>query len=249
MKPHQFIWLFCFIVCFTAACTKQAEPVNSAIASSRENATAINQFNSADFLFVTGVNNPYFPLKPGTDFHFINLIKDGADIGYENEHAIVTSDIKQILGVNCTVVHDQLKVAGQVTEDTYDWYAQDKFGNVWYFGEDTKARTDNGWSTEGSWEAGKDGAKPGIFMFANPAAHIGQTYYQEFLPGVAEDEATLLNTNSTVTVPYGSFSNCVKTKEFTKLEPDDIEYKYYAYGVGQVLGVSATERDELVDVK
>ena len=88
---------------------------------------------------------------------------------------IVTSDTKLILGVPCTVVHDVVKVNGKITEDTYDWYAQDKHGNVWYFGEDTKSYDNGHVSTEGSWEAGVDGAKPGIIMFANPDAHIGET--------------------------------------------------------------------------
>ena len=83
--------------------------------------------------------------------------------------------------------------------------------------------------------------KPGLFL--------GHTYYQEFLPGVAEDQATLLSLNSMVTVPYGHFSNCIKTKEFTNLEPGDIEYKFYAKGVGQVLGRAENERDELISVK
>ena len=180
--------------------------------------------------------------------HYINFINDEGELSTENNIVTVTSDIKKILGVNCEVVHDIIKEGGELSEDTHDWYAQDKFGNVWYFGEDTKELTDTGWSTEGSWEAGVNGAKPGIIMFGKPDLFIGLTYYQEFQPGVAEDEATLLNTSSTVTVIYGHFTNCIETREFTKLEPADVEYKFYAKGIGQVLGRSENERDELVSI-
>jgi hypothetical protein len=140
-----------------------------------------------------------------------------------------------ITGVHCRVVHDVVKVEGNVTEDTYDWYAQDKSGNVWYFGEHSKSLKDkNGWTTEGSWKTGERGACPGVVMWANPQAHVGEIYYQEFLQGIAEDQAQVVNTNSTVTVPYGTFTNCIKTKEFTSLEPGVIEYKYYAAGVGEL---------------
>ena len=125
---------------------------------------------------------------------------------------------------------------------------QDIFGNVWYFGEYTQALTDTGWSTEGSWEAGINGALPGIALFADPGLFIGITYHQEFLPGVAEDEARVINTTSNATVVYGHFTNCVKTKEFTRLAPGDVEFKLYAKGVGQVLTKSETEREELINI-
>ena len=118
----------------------------------------------------------------------------------------------------------------------------------WYFGEDTKARTDTGWTTEGSWEAGKNDAKPGIAMFAHPGYVKGKTYYQEYQYGVAEDQAQVLNTNSSATVPYGNFDNCVETKEFTRLDPKDIEHKFYAAGVGQLLTTSKTETEQLISI-
>jgi len=183
--------------------------------------------------FVSHITNPYFPLVPGTVFRYVNRIIEGEDTSYEHIEVSVATDTKIIEGVKCQVVHDVVKEEGEVTEDTYDWYAQDKNGNVWYFGEHSKSLKDkNGWTTEGSWKAGEHNACAGIIMWADPQAHAGEIYNQEFLPGIAEDQAEVINTNSTVSVPYGTFANCVKSKEFTILEPGVIEYKYYAAGIG-----------------
>jgi hypothetical protein len=254
MKQYKVLLLLCYILCSAVSCKKDINSVASMqntlnTTSSADNIVSADNIDAR--MFVKGINNPYLPYVPGTRFHYINLIVDGKNSSYENTEVTVTSDIKYILGVACQVIHDVVKQYGKVMEDTYDWYAQDKQGNVWYFGEDTKARTDTGWSTEGSWEAGVNGAKAGIIMFANPQAHIGQTYYQEFLVDLAEDQATLLNVSSTVHVRYGTFSNCVETKEFTRLTPGEIEHKYYAYGVGQVLTTlvkGGIEREELINV-
>ncbi len=130
--------------------------------------------------FVDVVDNPFFPLVPGTVYTF-----EGS-----GEHVVVTvtHDTKEILGITTTVVHDQVTVDGAVTEDTTDWYAQDAAGNVWYMGEQT-AEYENGvvTSTEGTWEAGVDGAQPGIVMLADP--QVGDTYRQEWYEGQAEDLA------------------------------------------------------------
>jgi len=248
MKLHILMWLLCCVILLATSCKKQVD-----VSANAENSIANTQASSADFsaanfLFKDSILNPYLNFKPGTVFYYINTIHEDGETSHEHIHVTVTSRIKKILGVNCTVVHDQVKEDGQITEDTYDWYAQDRFGNVWYFGEDTKARTDTGWSTEGSWEAGKHNALPGIAMFAKPGDHINLIYYQEFQHGVAEDQAQVLNTNSSATVPYGSFNNCVQTKEFTRLDPTDIEHKFYARGIGQVLTTSATEREELISI-
>jgi len=245
------MWLLCFVLCLATACKKELNSSVNAAGSAtllKEQNPEPQEFRAANFLFVKGIDNPYFPLEPGTVFHYINTINEDGETSHEHIQVTVTSDIKKILGVNCEVVHDQVKEGGEVTEDTYDWYAQDIFGNVWYFGEYTQALTDTGWSTEGSWEAGVDGALPGIVMFADPGLVIGKTYHQEFLAGVAEDEAKVINTTSNVTVSYGHFTNCVKTKEFTILAPGDIEFKFYAKGVGQVLTKSETEREELISI-
>src|SRR3954462_2004891 len=133
---------------------------------------------------------------------------------------------------------------GKLIEKTFNYYAQDKKGNVWYFGEDTREyKNGKVTSTKGSWEAGVDGAKPGIIMQAHPK--VAQSYRQEYYKGEAEDMAKVLSLNESVTVPYGSFDRVLKTKEWTPLEPSYVEHKYYAPGVGQVYGGGL----ELVDVK
>ena len=178
--------------------------------------------------FVAQSTNPYFALTPGTVFTF-NAQTDGVP---QTITVTVTRDTKMILGVPITVVHDVVTQGGQVAEDTFDWYAQDKDGNVWYFGEDTKAFDNGQVSTEGSWEAGVHGAQPGIIMEAHP--QVGDAYRQEFSRGVAQDRAQVLSLNESATVPYGSFQNCLKTKEFSDLEPGIVENKVYCLNVGQV---------------
>jgi hypothetical protein len=170
--------------------------------------------------------------------------------GEETTEVTVTNDTKQILGVTTIVVRDVVSVGGEIIEDTYDWYAQDKAGDVWYLGEDTK-EYENGQlvSTKGSWEAGVDGAKPGIIMHATQPA-IGAPYRQEYYACKAEDWAEVVSLNESVTVPYGSFDNCLQTREFTPLEPGVSEYKYYAPGIGVMLevGVQSGSRMELIEV-
>jgi len=195
--------------------------------------------------FAAPVANPLFPLVPGT----IRTYEKDTPEGLEQVVVEVTSDRKVILGVTCFVVHDVVSLDGEVIEDTLDWYAQDRHGNVWYFGEDSK-ELEGGVvvSTHGSWEAGVDGAQPGIVMLANP--EVGVTYRQEFAPGVAEDMATVLALDASVTVPFGSYADCLQTEDFTALEPDVSEEKFYAAGVGAVLEVDDEGgRTELVDVE
>jgi hypothetical protein len=192
--------------------------------------------------FVAGVDNPLFPLVPGMKYVYHG--------GGETTEVTVTDGTKQILGVTSIVVRDVVSVGGEIIEDTYDWYAQDKEGNVWYFGEDTKEYKDGQLvSTEGSWEAGVDGAKPGIVMHRTQPA-TGVPYRQEYYACKAEDMAEIVSLNESVTVSYGSFDNCLQTREFTPLEPGVSEYKYYAPGVGLVLevGVQSGARTELIEV-
>jgi hypothetical protein len=201
--------------------------------------------------FVKKVDNPYFPLIPGKTFTYKNTIVEDGHTTIQDISVCVTTDIKVILGVECTVVHDVVKESGRLAEDTFDWYAQDKEGNVWYFGEATRAFEGGGVSTEGSWEGGVNGAEPGIIMHANPSAKFGEAYYQEFYKGQAEDQAINLDTASTAEVPYGTFTNCLRTREFTALEPGVTEQKYYARGVGLVLTETVeggNEREVLLKV-
>jgi hypothetical protein len=178
--------------------------------------------------FQATVDHAYFPLVPGTTYRFLE--KTGK---HESENVItVTHDTKTILGVRCIVVHDVLRHNGALEEETFDWYAQDKQGNVWYFGEDTKELHKGGKvDTEGSWEAGVDGAEPGIIMPAAPRP--GAPYRQEYLAGHAEDMGQIVATDERVTVPYGTFTNCVRTKEWSMLEAGS-EKKWYAKGIGFV---------------
>ncbi len=197
--------------------------------------------------FVRHVTNPYFPLKPGTTFYY-----EGTSDGIPNRNVTyVTHETKEILGVITTVVHDQAFEDGVLIEDTFDWYAQDRAGNVWYFGEDSKDLDSDGnvISTEGSWEAGVNGAQPGIIMKADP--EVGDRYYQEFAPGEAEDQAKVLSLDESACVRYGCFDDLLLTKEWTQLEPSVVENKYYAKGIGFILGVmvkGGDERTELVQI-
>ena len=202
--------------------------------------------NPADF--VPTVENPHYPLRSGTTY-FYRGTKEGSVLTDEFH---VTQDKKVILGVTTTVIRDRAFIDGVLEEETLDWFAQDKDGNVWYFGEAAKELDANGnvISTEGSWEAGVDGALPGIVMKAHPI--VGDTYRQEFALGVAEDMATVLALSQDATVTYGAFTNCIKTKDFSALETSVVEEKIFAPGVGFILSVmvkGGTERLELVDIR
>ncbi len=190
--------------------------------------------------FVDKIDNPFSPLRPGTTF-----IYEGQTAGgLEHNEVFVTHNTKLILGVTCVEVRDTVTVNGEVTEDTLDWFAQDRDGNVWYFGENAKELAGGLIvSLEGSWTAGVDGAKPGTIMKAHPAA--GDFYRQEFSLGNAEDIAEVLSLDNTVTVPAGSFDHSLKTKETSPLEPDAAEHKFYAPGVGLVLTVDRANGERL----
>jgi hypothetical protein len=192
--------------------------------------------------FVASVDNQYFPLAPGTAF--VYETPDGG----ERVEVAVTEETKTIIGVTCTVVMSREFEDGELVEETADWYAQDMDGNVWYFGEDTKEYGDGGVvSTAGSWEAGVDGAQPGIIMPGTPA--LREPYRQEYYAGVAEDMGEVVSLNESVTVPYGSFENVLKTRDWTPLEPGDEEHAYYAPGVGLVLEAEGDDRLELMSVE
>jgi hypothetical protein len=191
------------------------------------------------------IDNAYLPLVPGAR----SLYQATTSKGTERTLIEVTHDTKTVRGVTCVVVHDTVTVGGELKEDTFDWYAQDRGGNVWYFGENTKEYEGGRVvSTKGSWEAGVDGAQPGIIMPAHPK--VGTTYRQEYRRGVAEDQAKVLGLSETVEVPSGKYRDVVKTKDFTKLKPNTVEHKYYARGVGVVLEVmvrGGADRLELIE--
>jgi hypothetical protein len=197
--------------------------------------------------FVTVIDNPFFPLKPGTTF-----VYDGkTEKGKEHNEVLVAAETKVIMGVTCVVVKDTVMIDGKLEEATIDWYAQDKSGNVWYFGEDAKDYDPSGKviSTAGSWVGGVNGAQPGIIMEASPV--IGDPYRQEYLKGEAEDKAQVVSLSESATVTYGAYSNLVMTKEWSDLEPNVTENKYYAKGVGFILVTTpdGVERLELTEIR
>ncbi len=190
--------------------------------------------------------NPYLPLVPGT----VRTYEGDTEDGLETIVVEVTDETREILDVECVVVRDTVWIDGELVEDTRDWFTQDVDGNVWYFGEIAVNYEDGEIAdVEGSWEAGEDGAKPGIVMPADP--QVGDVYRQEFLLGEAEDGGAVVALGQSVSVPYGDFTNCLQTADFTPLEPDAMEYKFYEPGVGLVLEINpeSDERVELISVE
>lgn len=242
---QQMIGMTLFLVlvvgCGTSAATP-APPTEAPAVASPE-AYTVN-INPADFVDV--IDNPYFPRIPGTKYVYEGKTQDGL----ERIEIEILRETRQVMGITATVMRDTVYLNGELIEDTYDWFAQDKAGNVWYLGEDVK-NYENGQlkDTAGSWEAGVDGALPGIIMYADHAAHIGETYRQEYYQGEAEDMAELLSVSESVTVPYGSFDNVVQTKDYTPLEPGLLEHKYYAQGIGVVKTVNLNTGEEVVLVE
>jgi hypothetical protein len=197
--------------------------------------------------FVAEIDNPYLAFERGKTFRY----EGETDEGLETIVVEVTHDTKMILGVAATVVRDRVYLDGELIEDTLDWFAQDLDGNVWYLGEDVKDYEDGVLvSTAGSFEAGVNGAEAGIAMLAHPKS--GMAYAQEFAPGEAEDQARILGVRAAVEVAFGNFEGCLHTMEWTPLEPGHREHKFYAPGLGKVLGThprGGNGRTELVSVE
>ena len=179
--------------------------------------------------FVPGVDNRYFPLSPGTTL----LYRGFEERDRVRDAVTVTHRTRMIVGVRATVVVDMVWLNGRPAEKTFDWYAQDKQGDVWYMGEAAFDRVHHRWvRAPDSWEAGRHGAKAGIIMEAHPK--VGDAYRQEFSRGNAEDMGQVLRTQASVSVPFGSFRHVLKTRECSPLEQGVIDHKYYARGVGEV---------------
>ncbi len=193
--------------------------------------------------FVAGVDNPYFPLVPGSKY----LYEGQTDEGMERVEVTVLDETRSVMGVDAVVVRDVVYLDGVLVEDTLDWFAQDKDGNVWYLGEAVQ-NYENGQlkDSAGSWEAGVDGALPGIIMWADPAARLNETYRQEYYRGHAEDMARALSASESVTTPFGGFSAVVQTEDYTPLEPGLREHKFYAAGVGLVKSVNLNTGEEIL---
>jgi hypothetical protein len=184
--------------------------------------------NPADFS--TRIDNAWFPLKPGTQF--VYETQQGAP---SRDVMTVTHRTKVLDGVRCVVVHDYVYNSGHPSERTSDYYAQDKHGDVWYFGEDAFDADSSGHfkRSADSWHAGVKRAFPGDFMPRNP--RVGTRHYQEYYKGHAEDRYSVASLTASVTVPFGSYTGVLETRESSRLEPGVVDRDYYVRGIGQVL--------------
>ena len=196
--------------------------------------------------FSTRIDNPYWPMTPGSRWVYRETGGEGAP---HRVVVTVTHETKRVAaGVVARVVHDRVTQAGELVEDTRDWYAQDADGNVWYLGEATKEYEGGRvTSTKGSWEAGVDGAQAGVIMPARP--RVGMTYRQEYRAGDAEDRGRVLALDERAEVPAGPFDRVLMTRDWTPLEPDVVEHKFYARGTGPVLTLDisgGSGREELL---
>ncbi len=192
--------------------------------------------------FVATIDNPYLPLSVGSRW-----VYEGRDEGTERVEVVVTDKRKQVMGITATVVRDTVHIGGELVEDTYDWFAQDRDGNVWYLGETVK-NYENGKlaDTDGSWEAGDDGALPGIVMPAQPAE--GMAYRQEYYEGEAEDMFEIKTVGGSQDVPAGSFDDVITTTDWNPLDPKVIEEKQYAPGVGLIYETKVAGGEGLVEL-
>jgi hypothetical protein len=198
--------------------------------------------------FVARIDNRWFPLKPGSRYRYKGHEGDEKTVDVVR----VTQRTRRVLGVDTTVVHDVVSVDGKREEKTNDYYAQDRHGNVWYFGEATRTLDRHGHtvSKEGSFQAGRDGARVGVLIPGHPK--VGQTGRQEYLKGEAEDEFKVLDLDARVSVPFVSSHHALRTKETTPLEPNVVDNKYYVRGVGCVREVTVKgprERLKLVSLE
>ena len=249
MRTRVFIFLACLALTATACGTAQSSPTPSGTPVATHGSTAAPPATPGPTAspaapkgtigpdswkdptnFVAVIDNPWLPFKPGAVLRYTGT-KDGKRA---KDVTTVTSRTEVVAGVTCVVVDDKLWLNGKLEETTLDYYVQDVAGNVWYFGEDTQELDANGniVSTEGSWHTGVDGAVPGIFMEAVPV--VGHAFQQEYLAGSAEDHFEVLSLTASVTVPAGTYNAALLTKEWTPLEPDVLDHKWYVSGIGEV---------------
>ncbi len=195
--------------------------------------------------FTVRIDHPYWSMRPGTVWHYTE--RGGGDVA--DVRVAVTERTTLIEGVRARVVHDVVRVDDEIVEDTRDWYAQDSGGTVWYLGEATREYDGTEVSTEGSWRYGRDGAQAGVILPARPRAGCG--YREEYFEGEAEDQARILSTQETLRTPTGLHRAVVQTANTSPVEPNVLENKFYARGLGPVLELDlspALGRAELVRV-
>jgi hypothetical protein len=216
--------------------------VAAAVAVTSARGSRFHDARSASSRFSARVDNAWFPLTPGTIAVYTG-VKDGKKA---RDVVTVTHETTTIAGAPCRVVRDRLYLDGRLAEHTTDWYTQDSAGNVWYFGERTAELDRRGrvTSTEGSWQAGVDGAKPGIFMPARP--RVGDAYRQEFYKGHAEDRFRIVGLFERTVSPLTS--NALLTQESTPLEPGVIDHKLYVRGIGTVVERTVKGGDEHLEL-
>ena len=226
MNKWRFWLVMTLIAVAVAACSASDAPPG---APANVAPAYVPTIDPADF--VATVDNPYLPLTPGRTL----VYESQTDEGVEHTEVTTLAETRQVMGVTVVIVRDTVTLDGQLVEDTRDWFAQDKAGNVWYFGEEVD-NYDGGQLANhaGSWEAGVDGAQPGIVMAANPLTRVGQTYRQEYYAGQAEDMAQVVGAAQPLAVPFGTFDDVVQTEDWSPLEPGVREHKFYARGVGLI---------------
>ena len=242
-RAHRLLPVLLLAVAVTTACDGSSAPASGPAQTRAASPPAVpTPPPRGDF--VDTIDNPWMPWQVGTRWRFVGHTAEGT----ERTVVTVTDRTRIVDGIRATVVRDVVYLDGRLLEDTFDWYAQDSAGNVWYLGEDTREYDGAEVDRTGSWEAGVDGAEAGIAMLAHPA--VGAAYRQEYYRGEAEDQAQVLATDRSAKVPYGDLTGLLQTKDFTRLEPTADEHKYYAKGVGVVLEVSlhGNERTELVSM-
>ena len=210
------------------ACGGGGSKSSSSSSSTLPQGTKPMKLDPADF--TTNIDNPYWPMRPGS--HWVYRETENGET--QRVDVTVLDRTKVLAGITARVVHDRVTRKGQILENTYDWYAQDSHGNLWYLGEDT-AEYENGQlkTTAGSWAAGVDGAEPGVVVPASPKQ--GMRYREEYYAGHAEDGAEVLSVSSQVQVPFGRFQNALLTRNFSAIEPTVEEMQLYAKGVGPVM--------------
>ncbi len=207
------------------------------------NATGPDSTPAVPTSLQTAVTNPFFPLPQGLTLVFHTQTGAGLELD-----SVSVAGTKVVHGFTATEVHDRVYVADSLLEDTYDWFAQDSAGNVWYLGEDTKQYAHGVVvGTEGTWQWGVHGALPGIIVWGDTTGMLGKMYRQEFDRDNAQDVGKIVALNQTVTVPFGTLTGCIKTEEWSTLESGPHENKYYCPQLGTALEVGGGgERTELV---
>lgn len=228
------------------ACSNEEPPGSPPAPASLPQGAEPVDLDPADF--TADIDHPYLPMVVGTRMTYREIDEDGERLKVV---VIVTRETKEIAnGITARVVRDTVTQDGELVEDTFDWFAQDSDGNVWYMGENTAEFEDGKLTTrEGSFEAGVDGALPGIIMPGDPEP--GLAYRQEYYEGEAEDNGEILSLDEMVDVPFGHFESVLMTKDTITIEPNVLEHKFYAKGVGMVLALGISGgggREELVKV-